>query len=80
MTLSRAVHPLHAHDIDSIGTSPALCAGAVPHEDSSLWPYLRVTLDDCDDVVELYFADTSSLSDIDAFERRRQNIRNRVHV
>jgi cytoskeletal protein RodZ len=46
------------------------------HEESSLWPYPRAPLDDRDDIVELDFADTSALSDVDAFERRRQNGRN----
>lgn len=46
------------------------------HEDSSLWPYPRAPLDDRDDIVELDFADTSALSDVDAFERRRQNGKN----
>ncbi|KAH8984903.1 Dcp1-like decapping family-domain-containing protein [Lactarius akahatsu] len=46
------------------------------HEDSSLWPYPRVPLDDRDDIVELDFADTSALSDVDAFERQRQNGKN----
>jgi hypothetical protein len=46
------------------------------HEDSSLWPYPRAPLDDRDDIVELDFADTSALSDVDAFERRRLNGRN----
>jgi hypothetical protein len=41
-----------------------------------LWPYPRAPLDDRDDIVELDFADTSALSDVDAFERRRQNGRN----
>jgi len=32
------------------------------------WPYLRaLPLDERDDVVELDFADTSALSDVDAF-------------
>jgi hypothetical protein len=35
-----------------------------------------VPLDDRDDIVELDFADTSALSDVDAFERRRQNNKN----
>jgi len=46
------------------------------HEDPSLWPYPRAPLDDRDDIVELDFADTSALSDVDAFERRRQNGKN----
>ncbi|KAH9059567.1 hypothetical protein EDB87DRAFT_766686 [Lactarius vividus] len=46
------------------------------HEDSSLWPYPRAPLDDRDDIVELDFADTSALSDVDAFERQRQNGKN----
>jgi len=37
------------------------------------WPYL---LDDRDGIIELDFADTSALSDVDAFERRRQNGKN----
>jgi len=35
-----------------------------------------VPLDNRDDIVELDFADTSALSDVDAFERRRQNGKN----
>jgi hypothetical protein len=46
------------------------------HEDSALWPYPRAPLDDRDDIVELDFADTSALSDVDAFEQRRLNGRN----
>jgi len=46
------------------------------HADSSLWPYPRAPLDDRDDIVELDFADTSALSDVDAFERQRQNGKN----
>jgi len=42
----------------------------------SSWTYLRVPLDDRDNIVELDFADTSTLSDVDAFERRRLNGRN----
>ena len=41
-----------------------------------LWPYPRAPLDDSDNIVEFDFADTSALSDIDAFERRRQNGKN----
>lgn len=55
------------------GTSPAPRALVPFHEESSLWPYPRAPLDDRDDIVELDFADTSALSDVDAFERRRQN-------
>ncbi|THH19642.1 hypothetical protein EW146_g1572 [Bondarzewia mesenterica] len=51
--------------------------------DSDLWPYPRAPLDDRDrheygygsddaDVVELDFADTSALSDMDAFNRRQR--------
>jgi len=60
-----------------VGASPAPRA-VVPfhHEDPSLWPYPRAPLDDRDDIVELDFADTSALSDVDAFERRRQNGKN----
>jgi hypothetical protein len=46
------------------------------HADSTLWPYPRRPLDDRDDIVELDFADTSALSDVDAFERHRQNGKN----
>jgi len=35
-----------------------------------------VPLDDCDDIVKPDFADTSVLSDVDAFERQRQNSKN----
>jgi hypothetical protein len=55
------------------GTSPAPRVLVPFHEESSLWPYPRAPLDDRDDIVELDFADTSALSDVDAFERRRQN-------
>ena len=53
-----------------IGTSPAPRALVPFHVESSLWPYSRAPLDDCNDIVELDFADTSALSDVDAFERR----------
>jgi hypothetical protein len=56
-----------------IGTSPAPRALVPFHEESSLWPYPRAPLDDRDDIVELDFADTSALSDVDAFERQRQS-------
>src|SRR5712671_4253967 len=46
------------------------------HEGSALWPNLRAPLDHRDDVVQLDFADTSALSDVDAFERGRQNDKN----
>ena len=59
-----------------IGTSPAPRALVPFHAESTLWPYPRVPLDDRDDIVELDFADTSALSDVDAFERRRLNGRN----
>lgn len=70
-----------------LDTSPATVAAPSPavstprtlvpfHADSSLWPYPRAPLDDRDDIVELDFADTSALSDVDAFERRRQNGKN----
>jgi len=59
-----------------IGTSPAPRALVPFHAESSLWPYPRAPLDDRDDIVELDFADTSALSDVDAFERRRLNGRN----
>jgi hypothetical protein len=56
-----------------IGSSPAPRALVPFHEESSLWPYPRAPLDDRDDIVELDFADTSALSDVDAFEQRRQS-------
>ncbi|KAI0305213.1 Dcp1-like decapping family-domain-containing protein [Multifurca ochricompacta] len=59
-----------------VGVSPAPRALVPFHEESSLWPYPRAPLDDRDDIVELDFADTSALSDVDAFERRRQNGKN----
>jgi len=59
-----------------IGASPAPRALVPFHAESSLWPYPRAPLDDRDDIVELDFADTSALSDVDAFERQRQNGRN----
>ncbi|KAI0314408.1 hypothetical protein OF83DRAFT_1047360, partial [Amylostereum chailletii] len=48
------------------------------HEESTLWPYPRAPLDDRDtsddaEVVELDFADTSALSDMDAFARRQKS-------
>ncbi|KAH9974712.1 hypothetical protein BGW80DRAFT_153566 [Lactifluus volemus] len=51
------------------GTSPAP-RPLVPfhHEDATLWPYPRAPLDDRDDIVELDFADTSVLNEVDAFE------------
>ncbi|KAI0278324.1 hypothetical protein BC826DRAFT_658658 [Russula brevipes] len=55
-----------------IGTSPAPRPLVPFHAESSLWPYPRAPLDDRDDIVELDFADTSALSDVDAFERRRR--------
>jgi hypothetical protein len=59
------------------GTSPAP-RPLVPfhHEDATLWPYPRAPFDDRDDIVELDFADTSALSDVDAFEQRRRNGKN----
>ena len=59
-----------------VGTSPAPRILVPFHAESSLWPYPRAPLDDRDDIVELDFADTSALSDVDAFERRRQNGKN----
>ena len=49
-----------------VGLSCAFYALVLFHEDSSLWPYLRAPLNDCDDIVELDLADTSALSDVDA--------------
>ncbi|KAF8267168.1 hypothetical protein EI94DRAFT_70854 [Lactarius quietus] len=60
----------------STGPSPAPRALVPFHADSTLWPYPRAPLDDRDDIVELDFADTSALSDVDAFERQRQNGKN----
>jgi hypothetical protein len=65
--------PATAVPAPRIGTSPAPRALVPFHAESSLWPYPRAPLDDRDDIVELDFADTSALSDVDAFERRRQN-------
>jgi len=48
------------------------------HAESTLWPYPRAPLDARDNIVELDFADTSALSDVDAFERRRLNGKNGV--
>jgi len=42
------------------------------------WSYLRVPLDDRDRIIELDFADTSALGDVDAFECRRQNEKDRA--
>jgi len=67
---------------DPAPTTPAPRVGASPapralvpfhHEDPSLWPYPRAPLDDRDDIAE---PDTSALSYVDAFERRRQNGKN----
>jgi hypothetical protein len=60
----------------SVGTSPSLRALVPFHEESSLWPYPSAPLDDRDGIVELGFADASALSDVDGFERRRQNGKN----
>ena len=68
--------PATAVPAPRIGTSPAPRALVPFHAESSLWPYPRAPLDDRDDIVELDFADTSALSDADAFERRRQNGKN----
>lgn len=68
--------PATAVPAPRIGTSPAPRTLVPFHAESSLWPYPRAPLDDRDDIVELDFADTSALSDVDAFERRRQNGRN----
>ncbi len=68
--------PATAVPAPRVGTSPAPRALVPFHEESSLWPYPRAPLDDREDIVELDFADTSALSDVDAFERRRQNGRN----
>ena len=68
--------PATAVPAPRIGTSPAPRALVPFHAESSLWPYPRVPLDDRDDIVELDFADTSALSDVDAFERRRLNGKN----
>ena len=64
--------------LDGTHTGTAVTPRAlVPfHADSTLWPYPRAPLDDRDDIVELDFADTSALSDVDAFERQRQNGKN----
>jgi hypothetical protein len=71
--------PATAVPAPRIGTSPAPRVLVPFHAESSLWPYPRAPLDDRDDIVELDFADTSALSDADAFERRRQNGRNAKH-
>jgi hypothetical protein len=68
--------PATAVPAPRIGTSPAPRVLVPFHAESTLWPYPRAPLDDRDDIVELDFADTSALSDVDAFERRRQNGRN----
>ena len=60
----------------SVGTSPAPRALVPFHEESSLLPYPSARLDDRDDIIELDFADTSTLSNVDAFERRRQHGKN----
>ena len=71
--------PVAAVPAPRVGTSPAPRALVPFHAESSLWPYPRAPLDDRDDIVELDFADTSALSDVDAFERRRQHGRNAKH-
>jgi hypothetical protein len=43
------------------------------HKDATLWPYLCTPLDDQDVIVKLDCADTSALSDIDAFEQHWWN-------
>ena len=70
--------PTTAAVTDAPRTGTALTPRAlVPfHAESTLWPYPRAPLDDRDDIVELDFADTSALSDVDAFERQRQNGKN----
>ncbi|KAI0263109.1 Dcp1-like decapping family-domain-containing protein [Gloeopeniophorella convolvens] len=65
--------PASASPAPRMGTSPAPRTLVPFHEESSLWPYPRAPVDDRDDIVELDFADTSALSDVDAFERRRRN-------
>ena len=75
-TATVAAAPSPAVSAPRIGASPAPRQLVPFHEDSSLWPYPRAPLDDRDDIVELDFADTSALSDVDAFERRRQNGKN----
>ena len=65
--------PATAVPAPRVGTSPAPRALVPFHAESSLWPYPRAPLDDRDDIVELDFAVTSALSDVDAFERRRQH-------
>jgi len=68
--------PAPAVPAPHVGTPPASRALSPFHEDSSLWPYLCASLDDCDDIVELDFANTSALSDVNAFECRRRCGRN----
>lgn len=75
-TVAVVYAPATAVPAPRIGSSPAPRALVPFHAESSLWPYPRAPLDDRDDIVELDFADTSALSDVDAFERRRQNGRN----
>ena len=71
-----AVGPTSARLAPRVGASPAPRA-LVPfhHEDPSLWPYPRAA-----GLPRRYrptrFADTSALSDVDVFERTRQNGKN----
>jgi hypothetical protein len=45
-----------------------------------LRPYPRTPLDDCDDIVEFDFVDTSALGDIGSFEHWRQNSKDGVKL
>ncbi|KAI9462657.1 hypothetical protein F5148DRAFT_1150427 [Russula earlei] len=66
-TPSIQAHPKSAPPsvcLPSNGTSPATCA--LVTWDSSLWPYPRAPLDDITEL-NLNFADTGDLSDVDAF-------------
>jgi hypothetical protein len=75
-TATAAASQSPAVSAPSTGTSLTPRALVPFHADSTLWPYPRAPLDDRDDIVELDFADTSALSDVDAFERQRRNGKN----
>ena len=59
-----------------IGTSPVPHALVPFHEEASLRPYPCAPLDHHDGIVELDFADTSALRNVDAFEHQQLNSRN----
>ena len=66
-----ALAPAPAVPAPRVGTPPASRTLLPFHEGSSLGPYPCAPLDDCDDIVELDFANTSALGDVNPSERRR---------